>query len=316
VADEFSGPDPFRREVKLDIQSVYYPLGFPLQLATNSVEVNMAARELWGRYPQAFDQPPLQLRVLVEAGDTHPAVPSYRGQQHLMTITADAQNFAACDHTRQFAFCQLNSAVVRDSAFVSYYFLEAIANYSLTQLYVTPVHGACVARDRRGVLLCGPSGAGKTSLAYFCARNGWTYISDNDSWLVRSCPGALLGNPHRIRFRDSARELFPELKERAAARDANGKMSIEIAPMGLDTDYQCRVARVVFLARQPDGPATIRAIPAEQALHVFLSELPIYDSAIRQEQRASLQRIAELDPVELRYSLLDDALRELESLAI
>src|SRR6266576_4577256 len=92
VADKFSGPDPFRREVKLDIGSVYYPLGFPLQLATNSVEVNMAARELWGRYPQAFDQPPLQLRVLVEAGDTHPAVPFYRGQQHLMTITADAQN--------------------------------------------------------------------------------------------------------------------------------------------------------------------------------------------------------------------------------
>ena len=72
VADDFSGPDPFRREVKLDTQSVYYPLGFPLQLATNSADVNTAARELWGRYPQAFDQPPLQVRVLVEPGETRP----------------------------------------------------------------------------------------------------------------------------------------------------------------------------------------------------------------------------------------------------
>src|SRR5947199_2292172 len=92
VADDFSGPDPFRREVRLDIQSIYYPLGFPLQLATNSAEVNTAASQLWGRYPQAFDRPPLRVRVSVEAGETNPPIPAYRGQQHLMTITADAQN--------------------------------------------------------------------------------------------------------------------------------------------------------------------------------------------------------------------------------
>src|ERR1044071_303348 len=120
VADDFSGPDPFRREVKLDIESVYYPLGFPLHLATNSADVNTAARELWGRYPQAFDQQPLIVRVSVEAGDMHPPAPIYRGQQHLMTITGDTQNFAVCDHTRHFAFCQLNTAAAGDVAFVSY----------------------------------------------------------------------------------------------------------------------------------------------------------------------------------------------------
>ena len=173
-----------------------------------------------------------------------------------------------------------------------------------------------MARNLRGVLLCGASGAGKTSLAYFCARNGWTYVSDNQSWLMRSSPGLLLGNPHRIRFRDSARELFPELKGSAAARDANGKMSIEMAPMGGDTDYQCRIARVVFLARQPDGPATFSAILPEQALEYFLSDLPLYDRRIREDQRASLQHIAEMNPVELRYSRVEDALRQLESLVI
>ena len=75
-------------------------------------------------------------------------------------------------------------------------------------------------------------------------------------------------------------------------------------PGGLHTDYQCRVARVVFLARQPDGAATLRPVPSEQALASFLSELPLYDSEIRREQQASLQRIAELNPVELRYSSL------------
>ena len=316
MADETSGFDPFRREVKLELESIYYPLGFPLRLATNYTEIHAAAKEIWGGYPQAFTKQRLRVRVAVEPGEAHPPVPIYRAQQHLMTITADAQNFAVCDPTRQFAFCHLNVAAARHRGFVSYYFLEAIANYSLTQLYLTPVHGACVARNRRGVLLCGPSGAGKTSLAYFCVQNGWTYISDNDSWLVRFSPGLLLGNPRRIRFRDDASELFPELKESETARDWNGKMSIQMAPMGVDTDFQCVVERVIFLARQPDGPAAMRSLPGEEVLARFLAELPVYESRIREEQRACLQRLAELNPVELRYSRLDDALRQLESLLI
>jgi hypothetical protein len=166
------------------------------------------------------------------------------------------------------------------------------------------------------VLLCGPSGSGKTSLAYFCNQNGWTYISDNDSWLARFSPGLLLGNPRRIRFRDDASELFPELKESEAARDWNGKMSIQMAPMGVDTDFQCVVERVILLARQPDGPAAMRSLPGEEVLARFLADLPVYENRIREEQRACLQRLAELNPVELRYSRLEDALRQVESLLI
>ena len=317
MAEDLSGFDPFRREVKLELESVYYPLGFPLRLATNCTEINKAAEEIWGRYPQAFETPPLRLRVAMETGGEHPPAPVYRGQEHLMIITADARNFAVCDHTRNAAFCWLNDETSRDRPFTGYYFLEAMANYCLTQLYLTPVHGACVARDGRGVLLCGASGAGKTSLAYFCARNGWTYLSDNESWLVREGSGRLLlGNPDRIRFRDSARGLFPELAGLEPALDANGKMSIAMAPADIGIAYQCCVEKVVILARQSNSPAAMRSIPREHVLDHFLSELPLYESGIREEQRACLRRVAELDPVELRYSRLEDALRGLESLLI
>jgi len=315
VADEISGFDPFLREVKLELESLYYPLGFPLRLATNCAEINKAAEESWGRYPKVFETAPLWLRVVVESGGEHPPAPIYRAQEHLMTITADARNFAVCDHTRNAAFCWLSAETARDRAFTGYYFLEAMANYSLTQLHLTPVHGACVARNGRGVLLCGASGAGKTSLAYYCARNGWTYVSDNESWLVREEGGRrLLGNPDRIRFRDNARELFPELGALEPALDANGKMSIAMQPANIGVSYQCVVDKVVMLARQPCGPAAMSSIPSEQALDRFLAELPLYESSIREEQRACLQRLAELNAVELRYSRLEDALRQLESL--
>jgi hypothetical protein len=223
-------------------------------------------------------------------------------------------NFAVCDYTRHFAFCRLNAAAVRDPSFVSYYFLEAIANFALTQLYLTPVHAACVARKGQGVLLCGASGEGKTTLAYFCAKQGWTYVSDNESWLVRAGGRLLLGNPRRIRFRQSAADLFQELKSQQAGLHPNGKMSIEVPPNGLQTAYQCGVEHVVFLARQSGSPARLRAIRSVDTVEHFLSELPVYEDWVREEQQISLNRIAELNPVELRYSDLESAWQALESL--
>lgn len=308
--------DPFLRETPLDHRCIYYPLGFPLQLNTNSAEVLQAAEATWGQRPQAFEKPPLELRVIVESGGGHPPNPVYRGQAHLMSVISDRENFAMCDYMRNFAFCRLNTAAIHDPAFVSYYFLEAIANFTLTQLYLTPVHAACVARNSHGVLLSGASGAGKTTLAYFCAKRGWTYVSDNESWLVRASERLLLGNPRRIRFRESAAHLFPELAGQRAAPHPNGKMSIEMSPDGLETAYQCGVERVVFLARQSGAQATLRSIRSDDTLDYFLSELPVYEDWVREEQRISLNRIAELSPVELLYSDLESAWRALESLVV
>ena len=315
MAEEISGPDPFLREAQLELQSVYYPLGFPLQLKTNCEDIRQAAEETWGGRPQAFDEAPLEVRVIVAPGAGRTVEPVYRGQAHLMSIVSDQENFAMCDYTRHFAFCRLNASTALDRPFVSYRFLEAIANYSLTQLYLTPIHAACIAREGRGVLLCGPSGAGKTSLAYFCARKAWTYVSDNESWLVRAA-GLAGGNPRRIRFRESAFQLFPELMGKQPALHANGKMSIELTPaeIGVPTIGLCRADRVVFLSRQPEGPPSCHELPARQVVERLLSELPMYDDAVRKQHRASIEAIAGLNPVELRYSRLEEAAEQLESL--
>jgi hypothetical protein len=211
----------------------------------------------------------------------------------------------------------LNSTAARDRQFAGYYFLEALVYYSLTQLYLTPIHGACIARNGHGLLLCGPSGSGKTSLAYFCATKGWTYVSDNESWLVRKDGTRVLGNPNRIRFREDAPRLFPELNGKRAAPHANGKLSIELGPAHIgmiSTADSCDAGRLVFLSRRSSGPAAVHALPASEALGRLLAEMPIYEERVRREQEASLARIAALDAVELRYSQLDDAWRSLEAI--
>jgi len=306
--------DPFQRETPLNLQHLHYPLGFPLQLKTNSGEVLEAAEESWRERSQEFDKEPVILEVVVSGGGGgYPPPPVYRGRKHLISVVSDAENCGLSDFKRHFAYCFLSSEAVRDRSFVSYYFLEALAKVTLTQLYLTPIHAACVAREGKGVLLCGASGMGKTSLAYFCTRNGWTYVSDNESWIVRDRGTLVMGNPARIRFRENAVELFPELMGKEPRRYWNGKMSIEITPAGA-TAGQCCATQVVFLRRQPEEPSTIRQLGAGEVVERFLAELPLYEDEVRMEQTNSLWRIAALNPVELVYSRMEDALRLLERL--
>jgi hypothetical protein len=302
-------PDPLSITAELPLTAEFFPLGFPLRLATNSPEVMEAAACAWRAFPPAFPVEPVDLRVVVEAGDETPVPPLFRAQQHLIVISGGA-NFAVCDHTRNFAFCRLNTAAATDRDFTRYYVLEAVALFTLTQLHVTPVHAACIARGGRALMLCGESGAGKSTLAYACARRGWTYISDNESWLLRRDGRTILGHPTRIRLRDTAAGLFPELAGRPAV-NFNGKRSIILDAAGLDTAFQCRPEGIVFLKR--DGTPA-RLTTAQGACEQLLAGIIQYTPEVRAAHRASLERFTEIPAVELHYTGLEDAIPALEGL--
>jgi hypothetical protein len=310
--------DPLQYEPDLPIERPYYPLGYPLQLATNSEEVLDAGTESWGAYPQLHGTEPMRLRVLVEPDEEPPTPPVYRGQEHLLLIAGGKANAAVCDYTRRFAYCRLSKTAVADRAFASYYYLEAMAFHLLTQWHVAPVHCACVVLDGVGVALCGESGAGKTSLAYACAMRGWTYVSDNESWLVRDeVEPLLIGNPSRIRFRESAAALFPELRHFTPALHANGKMSIDFRTAGasdLKTQISTRVGFVVFLERQTSGRAGLMEMPRGRAFEQLLGGVPIYEPHIRRQHEDALRRLTELPVMSLRYSSLESGAAQLEKL--
>ena len=276
--------DPFHREAQLDLQAFYYPLGFPLQLKTNSKEILAAADSLWSGASKLFDEPPFELRVIVDPGESIPAPPVYRSQAHLMTAISGPDNFGVCDYTQNLAFCRLTESASKMRDFVVYWYLKALINYAFTQLYLTPIHGACIALEGRGVLICGASGSGKTTLAYACARKGWTYISDNESWLVRG-GNLLVGDPRSIRFRPDAVKLFPELIPNQ--QYPNGKFSIQMN----NTADSCQIARIVYLSK----------------IDSLLDEIPLYEEHVREEHRKSLERLCQLEPIDLRYSSLDEA---------
>ena len=306
--------------VQLPLEATLYPLGYSAKIATNSSKILRAAEESWGRYQQQFPAPLLHLRIVVSPGDSASAltVPVCRAQRHLLVNIAGPENFSICDLARGFGFSFLSSTAAENADYVRYHFIESMVYSMLANLCLTPIHAGCVALGGRGVLLFGPSGAGKSCLAFACAKRGWTYISDDGSSLVRERHDSMvLGKPYRIRFRESAADLFPELEglQPAIARDGEPSIEIDIAEMpGIATATSCLVERVVFLQRSASGDARLMPLEKEEALNRLQSELPVWEHGVAEEHKASLRTLVALPTVTLQYSNPDSAVDQLEAL--
>jgi hypothetical protein len=312
--------DPLRWDIELLLRGTFYPVGFPVEITTNSYELLAAAEASWGRFAKSFSAPSIQIRlgVLPSASTVCPPAPSARGQQNLITLIADQENYVALDTREGFAFGWLSEAAVCDRAYLRYHFLEATVWILLDSLYLTSVHAACVALDGRGVLLCGDGGAGKSSLSYACARNGWTFLSDDSTKLIRRRQKRLVtGNPYQIRFRDSATELFPELGRQPVSARLSGELSIELATAehpAIAVTTECAVDYLVFLNRHEPEPEGLFWFPKDRALQ-WLEQVVCYgEERVRDEHKAELRALVSAETLEMRYSSMDTALRLLEAL--
>jgi HPr Serine kinase C-terminal domain len=310
--------DPLLSNVELPLRSIFHPLGFSIEVITNSEEVLAAAEASWGGLCKVFPEPALELRIALGEGRSGhcPPAPVYRGQKHLLSIVADAGNFGVCDRDRGFAFAWIDRDTVERKEYLRYHFLEAIALSMLASSYVTPLHGACIELDGKGVLLCGNSGAGKSSLAFACARAGWRYISDDASYLVRSGGGrVVVGNSHQVRFRPSAIELFPELEGLSLTPRANDKPSIEVATAlipDVTTARQARVEYIIFLNRGEADRTELVPFPEELAMQWASQSQP--DTGANDELKAAIRDLLNAQLFELRYRTLDRAVAKLENL--
>jgi hypothetical protein len=311
--------DPLCHSVDLPLETVLHPFGFRLQLSTNSGEIIQAAEDQWSDFPSLFHDRLIEIRIAVSDDQQAPCSTGliWRAQRHLLALEADRHNFAVCDVEKGFAFCWLVPATAHNHDFFRSHILNILINAVLWHTHLTWVHAACVARSGRGILLRGASGAGKSCLAYACARRGWTFITDEvSSLLLGSAERIVLGNPRYLHFRETAASILPELAGRLATPNSVGKFSIEMrtAEMGIETAFQSRAAAVVFLDRHPDATARLTPISSADAFRGLESELPVLPQPQYDAHRVALRHLVEDGAFELRYHDLDEAVTLLDSL--
>jgi hypothetical protein len=310
--------DILRYGAALPYTGRYYPYGFPVEIAADSREVLEAANESWGLHQPRFSKPPIRIHVMTGEGSRElPPAPAFRAQRHLLTIISDQYNFAVCDRLQAFGYCWVTRATLADPVFFRWHFLDAAVYILLEQTSCTGVHAACVVREGSGVLLIGASGMGKSTLAYACARQGWTFVTDDGSTLLWDRRDrAVAGEPHRFRFREGAAEIFPELRGLTVGRQLDHKPTIEVRTAGLPirTAPECTVERIVFLDRCPGRSARMAPVGMEEARERLMGDTTLWEPEVQARRIEVLESLLEAPAFELRYSSHEDAVPLLERL--
>lgn len=316
--------DPLHVSTPLPYSVEVYPNGFPVSIATNQPAVAAAATESWPEWRQRYSAAPVEVTCLV-AGTGKPDAPaphSFRARRNLFASVADSENFLVCDLTAGFGLTCVTEATVARSEYFRYHFLEAAAYTLLDVLHTTALHAACVVLDGHGILLAGDSGAGKSSLAYACARRGWTYVSDDATTVALRDQGrTVLGNPRAFRFRETAGRLFPEFEGITHRRRGNGKPTIEVPTAslpGIRTALEAHIDYVVFLKRRgaKGAAADLAAVAKDEAVRrlywcPYPAELPTGRNCI-----AAIERILGAEAFEMHYRDLDAAVDRLQQLVL
>src|SRR5258708_37723167 len=97
--------DPVLSSCPLPLRARFYPLGFPLDLETNSADVMQAASEGWGLFQQAFDETPMRISLGVLESESREIPPpsKFFSREHLLSITADTENVVVLDFNQGYA---------------------------------------------------------------------------------------------------------------------------------------------------------------------------------------------------------------------
>ena len=319
MAEESQKLDSVLADFDFPLSGTFHPMGLSVQISTNSPAILDATRESWGALGKMFAYPPVRVRIGVVPGGSAESLPApvYRSQQHLISIIADAENFMICDMRRGFAYGFVTQAVVDNNAYIRGHIIEPSANLLLVASFLTPLHAACLNRHGRGVLLCGDSTAGKSTLAYACARAGWKFLSDDFCCLIRGRDGrVVIGNSARMRFRAPTLDLFPELKMQRLIPRLNGGPAVEVDTVcmpGIETMSHCSVDHIVFLNRSKSHLPTFYRLSKEHAKSAFESVISYGEEQVRKEQKESLGELFDAEVVEFRYDDLALAVPALDA---
>jgi hypothetical protein len=250
--------------------SVTYPvLGIPIRYESDSPEVLAVAEEAFGCWSAAApadhwaDARPVTVRVHVVPGPEpreHPVTVGARvhGLSALSLRAPGVRGFAHAG--RRVAAARITTAMLKQRAQFRYAVLEAMTLFIVTTLDRQPVHAAAVMRGGTALLLAGPSGVGKSSLAYAALRAGLEVLSEDCIFLQEAPVPRAWGLPGFVHLHPDAARWFPELRDVSARVHNAGDLKLAVPSRGAVAGVE---RAGICLLRRGAEPRLERLPPAE-----------------------------------------------------
>ena len=259
-------------------------LGVPVRFESNSaaaIETVEDAFAMWRALrgsPELIAPQSLRVRLIVHEGDEggalHAAV-TCRMPDADRVIVHTPGSFGIADCSRGEAIAYVTPALLADRAHVRHGVIEGLTLTLVTSRDRYPVHAAVIARGQVAMLLAGPPGTGKSTLAYQAYRHGLRVLSDDAAYVQLEPEFRLWGIPVRVHLLATASAHFPELVGRQPSLLANGdeKLVVRLPAAWPAPEAAVPVAsRVGVCLLERSGAAAFRAPASSAEVQAFLKE--------------------------------------------
>ncbi len=246
--------------------------GAVFQFATNSPQVLDAAQRTF--VPLAETTSPADFSIRLWIDDSSRSQPPWpnpyvRGLDHLVFAGFDAESALLADLRERRVIGRFSKGMASDVAYWKMTIFPMLLSIIAGSIGLVELHGSCVAMDQRGLILIGPTGAGKSTLALALTHGGLRFLSDDRTFCSVN-QGKLLtwALPRPLKLRRAAAQWFEEFRGREP-KDLQNRESVFLCYPTRENESggmkSCKPHALVFLDRQPGSSYCLTQISSAEA---------------------------------------------------
>jgi len=257
--------------------------------------------------------PRLKLRLVLASGARRHRVaePPPLGMfcaEGLLAGATDSSSFVAISAQERSGLVVVDPKMLRFAYHTRYELIEfAVFTLASRAQSLVPLHAACVGMDGRGVLLMGPTGSGKSTVALQCLLQGFDFVSEDSAFVTPDTLTAT-GVANFIHVRSDSLRWVASAKDSRAIRSSpvirrrSGvrKFEVDLRRGGYHlAAAPLKIVAVVFLSARPAGDQPLLVPLRKSSLMEMLVEAQAY-AAGRPEWSTFRRSVAQIQALELR----------------
>lgn len=308
--------DFLHKNAETPLCATYLAAGATFIVSTNCGQILEVAR---GSF-RPVTLPPVSVdfsvRLWIDSADSAQAPwpkPYVRGLDHLVFAGFDSGSSMIADLRTRRVLGRFSAAMAADTAYWTNVIFPVLLSVLGGSVGLVELHAACVARDRRGLVLIGPSGSGKSTLAMAMTEAGFSFLSD-DRVFCSHKEGRLLawGMPRPLKLRREAAAWFEQLRDREPLVQ-DGELVFHCEPnkqFGRQPVSGCEPHLLVFLERRESSGFCMTRMPHSEVRLQVEQDLMAEHPEAAEKQSETIDKLLACSCWRLQYGGRPQAIAE------